>query len=178
MSYKILLNKKYSLKHPFFKKSQKDNLLTIFNFYDGFEGECLNYFETNDSEVLLKKSQQLQEQINNLNKLEHSLLITLDEKKDPQNTKLLLEDYNLIGYDYGILLDEDELYSSILQEILLGRIEKLKFLKNELNKRYLFPSNETAAKYARKHHDLLLEGFDVEVEDDMKIYEIWKYKIS
>lgn len=175
MKYKIILNKKYSLNHPYFRNSKKENLSALLDQYNGFEGECFYYYQNKDLE-------ELDNIINICNKLMKQeqnpklLLLCLSIPKI-ENRKTLEKIAFFLGYDYGILLNEDDIYSSILQEVLFGHIEELQLFKEQLNKNYLFPTYEKAKEYAKKHNQLLLEGKDVEIEDDMQIYEIWEIKL-
>jgi hypothetical protein len=68
------------------------------------------------------------------------------------------------------------LYSSIFNEVLFGNLAKLNDFYNVLNSHLLFTSKDIAQKYASIHHELLENGADVENDEDMEIYNIWKYK--
>jgi hypothetical protein len=173
---KFVVIKKYSKNHVYFKNSKKKNFVELLNRYSGFEGECLCYRQTNNIEELENIINEAQKLINSLNHHECFLLLCSNIILSEQIKKKLEKKFILIGYDYGILLDEDELYSSILQEILFGNIEELKTFKNKLNEQYLFSSHEIIKSYVTMHHHLALAGKDVEIEDDMEIYELWKYK--
>lgn len=81
-----------------------------------------------------------------------------------------------VGFDYGILEEITCTYSSIFHEVLFGKMDELVLYIDKLNEHLLFPTKDFAEDYFRTHHKLSLEGKDVEHEEYMEIYEIWKYK--
>ena len=174
MKYRILLNEKYSHKHPYFKKSQNKDLFSFFDKYKGFEGECLYYYESDDLKELEIICENKRKEIIDLNQSSLVLLICVKTNGNKIKNVMNLKHAFFVGYDYGILLEMDELYSSILQEVLFGTIEELKSFKEELNEHYLFSTFEMASNYVKKHHQLSVDGKDVEMENDMRIFEIWE----
>jgi hypothetical protein len=173
--YKILLNKRYSKNSPYFKDSTRKQLSILLQQYLGFEGECQQFTECNDLREAKIQIEKYRKEIDFSTRIEFAILICIEIDKKEKSIKL--DNCSLVGYDYGILLDKYELYSSVLQEILFGHIDELMLFKDQLNNNYLFSTFEKAEQFAQKHHQLLLEGKDVEIEDDMKIYQIWKIEL-
>ncbi|MBU4510160.1 hypothetical protein KJ830_03825 [bacterium] len=177
MKYNILLNKKYSNKHPYFKNSKKEHLSELFERYNGFEGECLYFFQTDNEMKINENIDQAKKKIKNIDASEYLLLLCI-KIQEPEKIQQKIDIKSIkLGYDFGILVDQDELYSSILQEIIFGHEDELKIFKEKLNDNFLFSVYEEAIQYRKKHHQLAMEEKNVEIEDDMEIYKIYKIEI-
>lgn len=139
----------------------------IVNQYQGFEGEIIAVFSVNEDTL---------ETINKyivLNKEQnYCLLLVVNKNKDIPN--FLKNHVVQVGFDYGILEEISCAYSSIFHEVLFGKIDELVMFKDKLNEHLLFPTQDLAKDYYHIHHKLFLEGKDVEHEEYMEIYEIWK----
>ena len=137
--------------------------------YHGFEGESIDFLpmEINPLELeeIWKK---------NCQKPGFSILIVLPSNGD---LNFLENKASFLGYDYGICEEDKSIYSSIFNEILFGNILELISYKDRLNESFLFPSAPLTEKFVQLHHELLLKGKDVEADEDMKIFGIWKYLI-
>jgi len=167
-----LLIKKYNFK--FFawdnlqRKKQIKELSTeqVIDKYQGFEGELIDFIQYDDLPEVVEK-------------------IKFSDSNSSFNLFMFnpvyndIQDYDLVkvGYDYGVCEKEKTIYSSIFNEILFGCVVDLVCLRHLLNNNFLFPDVFTAKKYASIHHRLFLEGKDVEYNEDMAVYEIWKVKI-
>lgn len=177
MAYKFVLIKKYDVNHSYIKNSKKQRNI-IENFlkqYSGFEGSDIFYYE--EERILPKLNDfihECREAIKNENKSDYLLLYLGTSIKVPV---IVNKEAKKIGYDYGIKVEENSIYSSIFHEILFGRLEELIAFKNQLNEHLLFPTREVAEEYARVHHKLDEEGKGVEWEEDMEIFEIWKFEL-
>jgi hypothetical protein len=78
-----------------------------------------------------------------------------------------------VGWDVGIVLDDEILYSSVFNEVLFGVEEELIEWNNRLNEHLLMPSANVAKLYMDLHHRMLTEGRDVEGEEDMRVFQVW-----
>lgn len=174
--HKIILIKRYNSSNFFWQNlTRKKKILQlsveeVVNKYDGFEGELIFSFSANKEASNIEKI--TQEHINANNKKNY-LILCINSNIDI--TFNLKDRFFQVGYDYGVCEEDKTIYSSIFNEILFGNIENLIFYREYLNEHLLFPNKFLAEKYAQLHHQLLLKGKDVENEQ-MKIYEIWKYK--
>lgn len=175
MKYRLMINKKYSENHSYFKNSKLEKLSFLLNKYTGFEGEVLFYYESNQLDLVEKILDEKKKYITNVNQENIVLLFCVEINNKNNLMSKFFGDVFFVGYDYGIILNEDELYSSILHEILFGKLEELKGFKSQLNDNYLFSEYHTIEKYLKVHNRLLFEGKDVEIEDDMKVFEVWKF---
>ncbi len=170
--------KKYDDTFPFWNKLiEKAYFLNlpieqIIKEYCGFEGTCLKFLEKeNIFEKKLTLTEEYVEILNNKKKSTHILYLNT-QKNYPPN--LFTHNFIFLGYEYGFFQDKFNYYSSIFHEILFGFIEELLDYKKFLNKSLLFHSYEVAEEYAKLHHTLLEEKKDVEIDQEMSIYEIWK----
>lgn len=174
---KIVLIKKYNSSNFFWqnlvrkKKIIQLSVEEVVNKYEGFEGELIFSFSTN-KEFSNAEKKIIQEHKNISDKNNYLTLYITSNIDIPFNLKNY---FFQIGYDYGICEEDKTIYSSIFNEILFGSIEDLIFYREQLNEHLLFSNKFLAKKYAQLHHQLLIEGKDVENEQ-MQIYEIWKYK--
>jgi hypothetical protein len=177
MEYKIFLLKKYQNKGDskpttFFNLTFKD----IIKKYNGFEGTGIFYEEPKNENQLLEFINTCKELLRNKKEMEEYLLlyVGIPNAKIPA---IIKKESEKIGYEYGNLEDEYQIYSSIFQEIILGDFDELIAFKDKLNKHLLFPTKEIAEEYVKVHHQLTEEGKGVEMEEILDIYEIWKFKI-
>ena len=71
-------------------------------------------------------------------------------------------------------MDELNIYSSIFNEILFGKVNELRYFKNKLNEHFLFSSYDNVKEYAFIHHHLLLKGVPVEDDEDCRFMKFGK----
>ena len=154
------------------KKKEELSIEKIINKYQGFEGELIDFFQINEheNENKLKKIIDSYLEIKKLGNC-FVLYVTSGFQKIPN---LLKERIIFIGYDVGICEVETTMYSSILQEILVWRINELIDYKDVLNENLLFQDRLAAEKYVDFHNKLSIQGKNVEDYFEMIIYEIWK----
>jgi len=69
------------------------------------------------------------------------------------------------GYECGYYVGENNHYSSIYNDILLGDIFILKKWSMWLNKKYLFPTKQIAHAYLMEHNRLLDNNFPLECDE-------------
>ena len=169
---RIVLIKKYSPYCQFWpnllrkKQIAEFSIEEILKKYQGFEGEIVSSFPIN------KLDNNFFENTSKFN--DFSLLCIFSKNID---IPILIEKlFTPVGYDFGVCEEDQSIYSSLFNEILFGSHKTLISWKNKLNVHFLFETRSLAENYASLHHQLLLEGQDVEDDDVMKIYEIWKYK--
>jgi hypothetical protein len=169
--YKLIEIEKYSQKTFFwenlFKHKKIENLSVeeVIENYMGFEGELISY-------SLISQEELISESIVEYIKLpKQSILLLLVPTRDKASQ---IPHFIKLGYDFGLCEGEQAIYSSIFHEVLFGNAHELISFKTVLNDNLLFPSQNLAIAYSNKHHELLLAGRDVEGEEEMKIYEIWK----
>lgn len=151
-----------------FKKNQiaELSISEIINKYQGFEGELISLFPIEESCI------DLSEITNSF--IDFTILyITSNGNEVPFCIK---NQFVHVGYDFGVCEEDQSIYSSIFNEILFGSVEQLISWKQKLNDHFLFETRFLAKNYASLHHQLLLEGKDVEEDENMNIYEIWKWK--
>lgn len=140
--------------------------------HQGFEGEsvmCLCFPEKSNPLVLdaVKMFDKLADENNFL-----FLYVSSESKTYMDELDTL---FSYIGYDYGSFgTEQGRPYSSIFNEILFGRVEKLRSFKDKLNEHLLFPDKPTVEEYVRVHHELSLAEENVEFEEILDIYQIWK----
>ena len=172
----MVLIKKYNSSSFFWdnlierKKINGSSVEKIIENYCGFEGEVGFFCSVDELYVEDDLKQHLFKSKNN-NSL--FLCVISEDGNLPEELKNKVV---RVGYDFGICEEEMTLYSSIFNEILFGINDELTFYKNNLNKYYLFSEKNVAENYANTHHRLFLNGKDVEDDEEMKIYEIWKWK--
>lgn len=175
---KIVLIKKYTNLCFFWKNLLRKNKLPnlsvdeVLSRYDGFEGElCYSFSITEDASHLREMTKKFLE----IHKKENLLFLYIasDNKKIPE---ILEHNFLQIGYDFGVCDSEHTVYSSTFNEILFGSIEELISYNVFLNQHLIFQNKTSIESYAKLHHQLLLEGKDLEDDEEMNIYEIWKYK--
>jgi len=179
MIYKLILLKKYNWGDPLKTKPlSKLSTKEIIDHYEGFEGEGIFYesFENNYSKInefiyLCK------ELLKNTKNQDNYRLLYLGKPNDVIPDIVKKQGVKL-GYDYGGLADEYGIYSSVFQEILLGNVPELVTFKDLLNANFLFSTFGDANEYVKMHYKLTEQEKDVEMEDGMEIYEIWKLPIS
>jgi hypothetical protein len=153
------------------KKLNQYSVEDIVKKYNGFEGDIV--FSDLIGKNFIDVFEEYRSLFENYKSENYHLLCVCEN-----DTTVILENFfEMIGYDFGICIcEEDSIYSSIFNEILFGNVEQLISFKDCLNANLLFPNKELANKYLQLHHDLLLLNMDVEHDEDMQIYEIWKYK--
>jgi hypothetical protein len=186
---KIILIERYSNTSRFWPNMERDNNLKLtvehilYNYYKGFEGELISYFEVPKNTNILNFAKALIEIPYDPDKQNH---LTLYVCSDLNNSHSYMNEVALnVGYDVGWCEDvgsfyEDTFYSfsyssysSIFHEVLFGKVQKLVAYKDYLNEYLLFSDKSLAQQYANLHTELEAQGEDVERET-MKIYEIWK----
>jgi len=166
---KILLLKKYNHTNPFWLYLIQNNKLNIsveevIDKYNGFEGELVNFYSLVD----YKK-----ETWSNLKKHDLLLYVTSTNSTIPS---VIQSEFYLLGYDFGTCKEEWTIYSSIFNEILFGNINDLIAYKDHLNENLLFSNNYIAEKYQELHNNLYNKNIDVEHDEEMSIYEVWKFR--
>lgn len=139
----------------------------VLSKYKGFEGELISSFSLKEIG---------NEMYENVKFTDYSLLYVISKPIDIPS--FIKNQFVRVGYEYGICEEDQTIYSSIFNEILFGSIDKLFSWKNKLNDNLLFENRFLAENYVSIHHQLLQEGKDVENDEDMMIYEIWKYNFS
>ncbi|MFI0436105.1 MAG: hypothetical protein ACH350_10370 [Parachlamydiaceae bacterium] len=138
--------------------------------YQGLEGDAISVFKVTDDNSSLKKNIDLLLAIDDQKKTR--ILFIAESGNIPE---LIKELFDFVGYDYGVFEEEmNSVYSSVFNEILFGNVKELIFLKNKLNESFLFSSRQEAENYLNLHHELLKEGKNVEHEEYMKIFQIWR----
>lgn len=156
----------YLVKH---KKLSQFSVQETVDKYKGFEGDIIFYnFIDNESCNIFGEYESLIKQ--NESKKYHLLCACTDEFFLPESK------FEKAGYDFGICEEDYTIYSSIFNEILFGNIEELINFKYYLNENLLFQNRELANEYAILHHNLLIKNVDVEHDEHMQTYEIWKYR--
>jgi hypothetical protein len=165
----VLLIEKYhenGLFWPNLMKKKKISDLSVkevLNNYQGFEGDLISILPLDEQNVEFCKK----------TKEKNTLLCTISNSI---NIPPFIKNWFVFaGYDFGICENEKTLYSSIFNEILFGSISKLISWKDKLNNHFLFETILLTEEYFLLHHQLLLEGWDVEDDDDMNIYQVWTY---
>lgn len=143
----------------------------VFNKYQGFEGELIASFSVSENTSDLKEIMSLCIESHNAYNYLFLCLIS-NNKKIPRS---LISQFVNLGYEYGTCEDECTVYSSVSNEILFGIEEELVKYKDLLNDQLLFPNRDLVDGYAHLHHELLIQGKNVEWEEYMEIYEVWKY---
>ena len=167
---KIILIKKYTDSCPFWpnlirkKKIDDFSVKEILIKYDGFEGELIDSFSFTEDWSRLIRQQGVS--------LDDIFMCVISNGEEPFFIK---DQFIPVGYDFGICEEDQTIYSSIFNEILFGNVQGLISYKNTLNDHFLFDTRSLAEKYAALHHQLLIEGKDLEDDSDMSIYKIWKY---
>lgn len=146
------------------KKKVELPLEVVLRKYEGFEGEPIAFLTD--------------EQTNDILGVESDLLVLRVGSSEDIGPPHLDPKAFLMGYEFGICEEDKTLYSSIFNEILFGQIEELVSYKTELNNHFLFPTKDLAEQYAVLHRDLCLKGKDVEGDQEMTVYKIWKYNTS
>jgi len=173
MSYLALIDKTF---HKFWQNLEKTNKIIelstqeIIDKYQGLEGELKNIFfiaeDNSNIEIIMNSCLEIR------NQQKWNILFITEDNKIPD---LIKQRFVFMGYDYGIFEEEmDSLYSSIFNEILFGNVKELIFFKIMLNDFFLFHNKQEIENYVRIHHLLLKEGKNVEHEDYMKIFQIWR----
>ena len=182
MKYKIILLKKYTEKCNFWKTLIKDNNISNLNVeqvikqYNGFEGNCYFYFsEEKFTKEVLSFINECKEIVKNEKKSEYLLLFL--KLFQQEKFEYIKNNADFIGYDYGLIHDESNIYSSVFHEIIFGTVLDLVKYKEKLNNNLLFQSYRDVQEYLLLHNDLYKKGISVEYDEDMNIYEIYKIKI-
>lgn len=165
---KCLIIKKYNASSFFWnnlikKTPQFFSTEEIVQNYQGFEGEVKYFSNLKNFEDLNGES----------NITSNEALLFLIRSECP-SLQFIRDRSEKMGYDYGICEGEQAIYSSIFNEILFGTQVELVQYRNLLNGNLIFPSQNIAEEYAKEHHELLLRNRDVESDEDMNVYEIWK----
>lgn len=148
-------------------KSKGMNVEIVVDKFNGFEGELISLFPFDKATNYLDDFQEM---------LSEQRLI-LYVKSDTNKIDSFIEDnFAFAGFDFGICEKDATNYSSIFNEVLFGIVPELIQYQDRLNENLLFQEKALANEYALQHNQLLKLGKDVEHEDYMNIFEIWKFK--
>jgi hypothetical protein len=139
--------------------------------YCGFEGMCSFAQKIETERSAENQLSSLRKQMGRSN-TDRPVVVLRDIEETADSSFGAIDGVIARGYDYGMVRDETNLYSSLFNEVLFGAIPQLLSFRNSLIDCLLFPNPKVAAQYATIHRDLLLQGSDVEVDDDMTIYEV------
>jgi hypothetical protein len=146
--------------------------------YNGFEGSFIvirnstnKYFENLGEITEFNKYLEYYTLTNN----KYINFLYLDYKHN-NTPDIIQKNFNFIGFEYGYCMNEHIVYSSIFNEIIFGITEELIKYKSNLNNNLLFSTKDIAISYKELHGDLYKKNVGVERDEDMKIYEIWRYK--
>lgn len=164
---KIVIINKFKLSDKVWKNLEKHHknpemtVEQIIDKFNGFEGKLIAIFPFNKGSIKLE------------NPSNQSLILYVRSENGNVNS-FIKDQFSFIGYDFGIC-EEATNYSSIFNEVLFGSIPELTCYTKFLNHNLLFQDIHTVQEYARVHHQLSLQGKDVEWEEYMNVYKIWKY---
>jgi hypothetical protein len=167
----MILVEKFSQNSRFWKNLVRKNKISnlsveeVVNKYHGFEGNR-NFFVHFENDLHNEMNELIKEK-----KINKYYLITFENNiKNESNEKK----NRFMGYDFGICEEDATVYSSIVNEILFGVVEELVSFRFQLNENFLFSDKKALNDYVDLHHKLLLEGRDIEHDENMNVYEIWK----
>ena len=172
---KIILVEKYQSNSDFwsnFEKSMRFSKQVIHEMlskYQGFEGVLKDICDIKNNDTDLRYLFELFLEIPTLDRYKFLYVGSIDK---PSISKLPISAIKL-GYEVGICIEEC-IFSSIMNEILFGRIPELVAFKDLLNENFLFSDKETAQRYVRMHNKMEEEGRGVEDHMTMEVHEIWK----
>ena len=174
--HKIILIERDASKYASWKNLEQKKRIPemsveqIVKNYRGFEGEILEVCDVNE------KDSDLEKHISELSELKDlGICFLLFIRSSSSSIPSYIELNCLkLGYDVGVCVEEEEeVYSSIFQEILFGVVEELVMFKSKLNDNFLFNDKSTAIEYVEAHNEMSLQGKDVEDYMPMSIYEVW-----
>ena len=172
----IALIEKYNKSNFFWKRlnERRPELLQTIRKYDGFEGNCVSCI--GDDQINISSIQELKQEYLDKSKVREDrsyILICISENEEIKSE--VQENFIFIGYDCGFFKDDSNIYSSVLNEVIWGKREKLTEYERELNQSYLFPTKEDAFYYLNYHQELKKKGEDVEDDEDMSVFKVWKF---
>ena len=144
----------------------------VLSKYQGFEGNKLACYLISETDPEFKEKLDLFYE-NSSSKNYLFLYVSLCDNVDPKIMDLAVK----VGYEVGICEEDRTIYSSIFNEVLFGHYEELNPFQGILNENFLFSDRKTAEHYIQIHHEMTVQGKDVEQGVDMTIYEIWKCEI-
>lgn len=176
---KLILIEKHLPGGRFWPNLEKDKRIMelsvqeILNKYQGFDGELISCFSIEGNNNKLNK---YFAECLDLNKLSDCNLLHIITGSE-SIPSYLREQSIQMGYEVGAFDEEGNIYSSIFNEILFGKVEELVVFKKVLNENLLFPDKSAAEKYVEMHNQMSIRGKDVENGVEMTIYEIWKYSL-
>lgn len=139
----------------------------VIDKYKGFEGEIIATYPVDKTESVSEKIDELLDEEKS-NKIFIAFISDEDQFLDSS-----VKSCSFLGYDFGTCEDGKTVYSSVFNEILFGCVPELVNFKISLNENFLFSTKSLALKYCSLHRELLLNGKDVEHDEDMKVYIIW-----
>ena len=175
---KFILIQRYLPSSIFWHNMLKNNKITgltveeVLKKYQGFEGDLIGYFsiEKNDHE-LDEIINLITEEMKSMN----SLMFYVHSDLFEEVSSIIKNQSKCVGYDVGVCDKEKTIFSSIINEVLFGHLDKLIVFKDYLNDNFLFPNKLIAEKYVELHDKLSKEGKGVEDYEEMTIYELWKF---
>jgi hypothetical protein len=173
----VILTERYNQASRFWPNLLKRKRISDFSVeqildkYQGFEGELMIFFNINSSTTKLEIEEIFDKNLCEDKKHKFLLLYIISDFENIFS--FLNEDTLKVGYDVGVC-EEECIYSSIINEVLFGNVEKLIKYKEFLNEHFLFPDRSIAEQYVKLHDQLSIEGEDVEDYMKMNVYEIWK----
>lgn len=141
------------------------DLKSIIQSYGGFEGNCIEMYNTNAI------SEQIKNNFYQYRNVGNDCFLFLIEKKD---FVFCDNNFRFNGFDYGYIDHSSNIYSSIFNEILFGSRDSLKEFESKLNKNKLFSSVELAEEYSKQHYKLKKQGLDVEEDSRMRILKVFE----
>lgn len=92
-------------------------------------------------------------------------LLYLRFPRGAHETHLTPLDFAFLGFDYGFYSSEDNLYSSISNEVIYGLYGQMTSHAKLLNKNLLLPTLNTVAALSHTRDELLRNGADLETND-------------
>ncbi|MDP1834324.1 MAG: hypothetical protein Q8K75_00195 [Chlamydiales bacterium] len=147
------------------RQKPKEFVSAVFEGYKGFEGQVISYLEV-DGNLSARSIQPL---VDMSSTGDRSLMYVASEiNVTPEWIKDLTVQ---VGYDIGGL-DQESVYSSIINEVLFGSLHSLTTFQGMLNKNFLFPNLSLSEDYVKAHNQMAALGEDVEDFFDMTIYQI------
>lgn len=177
--HKLILIEKHLPGGRFWPNLEKDKRIMelsvqeILNKYQGFDGELISCFSIEGSNNNLNT---YLDECLELNKLSDCNLLHILTGSEGMPSYLREQSIQM-GYEVGAFDEEGNIYSSIFNEILFGNVEELVVFKKALNDHLLFSDKFAAEKYIEMHHEMSIQGKDVENGVEMNIYEIWKHSL-
>lgn len=149
----------------------KTSLEELINKFNGFEGDIVSFTEVFDPQANVYEI--FNQKAASIHAKSH-LALFLDKNID-SDQNLLSHELQFIGYDYGLCEENSTNFSSIFNEVIFGKEPELLDFYSSLNSNLLFPNLCIVKRYVEIHHLLSTQGRDVEWEEYLQIYKIYKF---